>query len=185
MELIPEFKRHLEKIIDALRENLKSIRTGRANPSLIENLLVEAYGGQSKLRLMELSTINVEGPSMLVISPFDPSTIKEIEKAVLKSPLGLSPQVQGSRIIIRLPPLTEEQREKLKKIVQQNVEEKKVNIRNQRDEVRKKIRQLFEAKSLTEDEKFRLEKEIDSITQEYNLKIQEIFKNKEQEIMSI
>lgn len=185
MDSTAKLKTDYQKVIESLREDLKIVRTGRANSSIIENLIVEAYGGQTKLRLMELSTINSEGPATLVISPFDPSTIIDIEKAILKSPLGLSPQTQGSKIFIRIPSLSGEQREKMMKLVGQTVEEKRSILRNLRDEARKKVRQELEEKLITEDDKFRLEKEFDTITQNFTGQIQLIKEAKEKEIMEV
>jgi len=179
------FKQSCLKVINNLKEDLKSIRTGRANPALIENLIVETYGGQTKLRLLELASIVTEGPTSLIVQPFDPSTIVDIEKAILKSPLGLSPAVQGNRIIIRIPALSQEQREKMIKLIGQKIEEKKVIIRNLRDEERKTIKNDLEKKNITEDDKFRLEKEIDNLTQEYTANIQTIRENKEEEIREV
>lgn len=179
------FKQQLSLTATALTEDLKTIRTGRANPIIIEQLVVEAYGGSTKLKLMELSTITTEGPAALVIAPFDPSTVPDIEKAILKSPLGLSPQVQGTRIIIRIPPLSEEQREKYVKLVNQKIEEKRNIVRNHRDDVRKKIKTQFDEKTMTEDEKYRMEKEIDLITQKANTQLLEIKEAKEKEIREI
>ena len=180
-----DFKQSCIKVINVLKEDLKTIRTGHASPSLVENLVVETYGGQTKLRLLELASIMTEGASALVVQPFDSSTIVDIEKAILKSPLGLSPAVQGNRIIIRIPALSEEQREKMVKLVGQKIEEKKVNIRNLRDEERKKIKSELEAKTLTEDDKYRIEKEIDNITQQYMADIQTIKDHKEEEIREV
>jgi ribosome recycling factor len=164
---------------------LKSIRTGRANPVIVEQLVVDAYGGSTKLKLMEMATITTEGPAALIITPFDPSTVPDIEKAVLKSPLGLSPQPQGVRVIIRVPPLSEEQREKYVKLLNQKVEEKRNIIRTHRDDVRKKIKARFDEKVMTEDEKYRLEKEIDNITQNINSQLLEIKEAKEREIREV
>lgn len=183
--IVAEFKNTSQKTIDSLKVQLKTIRTGRANSSLVENLVVEAYGGQSKLRLMELATIMTDGPSALSVTPFDPSTIQDIEKSILKSPLGLSPAVQGNRILIKTPPLSQEQREKFVKLCSQTVEEKKSIVRMQRDEARKKIKNSFEEKTMTEDAKFRLEKEIDIISSEFMDEIDEIKSNKENEIMEV
>lgn len=185
MDIIIQFEQNVQKVINFLREELKSIRTGRANPALVENLVVEAYGGQSKLKLFELATITTEGPAALVVIPFDLSTVSEIEKTILRSPLNISPQTQGNRIVLRLPPLSTEQREKLTKFVSQKIEEKKTNIRSFRDEARKKIKNSFEAKETTEDEKFRLEKEIDNLTQKYMKEVETIKENKEKEITEI
>lgn len=183
--LITNFKTSLSSIILRLREDLKTIRTGRASPAMLENLMVETYQGQTKLKLMEMATITTDGPLLITIVPFDPSTMKDIEKAILKSPLGFSPQVQGTRIIVRIPPLSQEQREKFVRLLAQMIEEKKMVVRNQRDEIRKKIKAQFEQKLLTEDAKYRLEKEIDNITQKSSVEIQTIKENKEKEIMEV
>ena len=185
MDLISEFKQNSQKTIDFLKEDLKSIRTGRASPSIVENLTVETYGGQSKLRLLELATITTEGPQVLLIIPFDPSVLLDIEKSVLKSPLGLTPAVQGSKIIIRIPSLNTEQREKYIKIVGEKVEEKKVTIRNHRDDTRRIIKTAFEKKEMGEDEKYRLEKEIDSQTTKFMEEIEIIKEDKTKEIMTV
>ncbi len=185
MEVLSEIKSFNHKAISQLKEDLKSIRSGRANPALLENLIAEVYGGSTKLKLLELASIMTEGPSALTIVPFDPSTTSDIERAILKSPLGLTPQVQGSRITVRIPPLSQEQREKLLKVISQSIEEKKQMIRNYRDEARKKLKAQLEKKEITEDDKFRTEKEIDNITQEANTEIQSIRENKEKEIMEV
>lgn len=185
MDIISTFSQQANKTIDFLKEDLKSIRTGRASPSLVENLSVETYNGQTKLRLLELATIMTDGPSSLSIIPFDPSILQDIEKAILKSPLGLTPAVQGSKIIIRIPSLNSEQREKYIKIVGEKVEEKKVTIRNQRDNARKIIKTSFEKKEMGEDEKYRLEKEIDSQTTKFMEEIEIIKESKTKEIMTV
>ncbi len=185
MDFTTQLKLNVQKVINSLREDLKSIRTGRATPSLVENLIVEAYGGSTKLRLMELATITTEGASALSIAPFDPSTVQDIEKSILKSPLGLSPAVQGSRIIIKIPPLSTEQREKFIKTAGEKIEDKKNQIRNLRDETRKSVKNSFEKKETTEDEKYRLEKEIDTITQTFFQEIETIKDKKETEIREI
>ncbi len=183
--LLNDFKQSLQKTIQVLKDDIKMIRSGRASPAFIENFIVEAYGGQSKLKLMELATITTEGPSTLVVVPFDISTIADIEKSILKSTLGFSPQTQGSRILIKIPALSQEQREKIIKLVNSKVEERKNILRNQRDEVRRKIKSDFEKKIITEDEKFRMEKEIDNITHKMMEEIQKIKETKEKEIMEV
>lgn len=181
---ISDFKQESESIIFHLREDLNSIRTGRANPSLIESLVVETYGGQAKLKLREAATITLEGTA-LAIFPFDHSTTGDIEKAILKSPLGLTPVTQGNRILIKVPALTEEQRQKMVKLAHQKIEERKVMIRNSRDDQRRKIKAQFENKVITEDDKFRIEKEIDNLTQEFMKNIDEIKNRKEKEITEV
>jgi len=183
--VISDFKQKAVMVISYFKEDLKSIRTGKSNPSLLENLLVETYGGQSKLKLMELATIVTEGPTALSVTPFDPSTLADIEKAILKSAFGISPVIQGTRIIAKIPPLSQEQRGKFVKVINQKAEERKNILRNYRDDVRKKIKQLSEAKEISEDIKFRLEKEIDAETQTLMEQLQKIREAKEKEIMEI
>ena len=179
------FKTNIQLTISALKEELKSIRTGRANPAMIEDIIIEAYGGSTKLRLKELSTITTEGASALLIAPFDPSTIQDIEKGILKSPLGISPQTQGTRITIRIPPMSQEQRDKYVKLVGQMIEEKRSIVRNHRDDVRKKIREEFDKKILTEDDKYRMEKEVDTLTQKANEDIATVKTMKDAEIQQV
>ena len=183
--IIKNFTQQANKALEYLKDDLKAIRTGKSNPALLENLIIEAYGGQSKLRLTELATIISEGPSALSVTPFDPSTLADIEKAKLKSALGISPAVQGNRIIARIPPLSQEQREKYSKLVSQKTEEEKNVIRGFRDEARKKIKQQFEAKEIREDEKFKFEKDIDAASQKIMDELHLIRDNKEKEIMEI
>lgn len=183
--LLINFSQSSNRVILNLKNELKSIRTGRATPSLVENLIVETYGGQAKLKLLELASITTEGTAIIAIIPFDPSVIQDIEKAIFKSPLGISPAVQGNRIIVKLPALSQEQREKLFKVINSTIEEKKGIIRNLRDNERKTIKTRFEAKEITEDNKYRLEKEIDNITQKYMEEIKTIRETKEKEIMEV
>ena len=183
--LIEQLKQQANKALNFLQEDLKTIRTGKSNPSLLENLLVETYGGQTKLKLMELATIVTEGPIALSVTPFDPSTLPDIEKAILKSSLGISPAIQGTRIIAKIPPLSQEQREKFVKLINQKAEERKNILRSYRDEARKKIKQQSESKEISEDTKFRLEKEIDTESQTLMEQLQKIREAKEKEIMEI
>ena len=185
MDIVSTFESQSAKTILALKEDLKSIRTGRASPSLVENLVVETYGGQSKLRLLELATIMTEGASSISITPYDPSVIQDIEKAILKSPLGLTPATQGTRIVIRIPSLNTEQREKYIKVVGEKIEEKKIAIRNHRDDSRRNMKNSFEKKEMSEDEKYRLEKEIDLQSTKFMEEINTIRESKEKEIMEI
>lgn len=183
--IVSEFQQSSEKTILYLKEDLKSIRTGRASPSLVENLIIETYGGQAKLKLYELASLSTEGPTTLVIIPFDPSIIGDIEKSILKSPLGISPQTQGNRILLRLPSMSADQRVKMIKLVGQKIEEKKIAVRGFRDEARKKIKLFFEKKEITEDNKFRLEKEVDNLSQKQMEELDRVKNNKEMEINEI
>ena len=178
------FRAQSEEHISRVREELKGIRTGRAHTGMIESLAVEVYGG-TKMKLIEVSSITTESNDALLITPFDPSTITDIGKGILASPLGINPQTEGNRIIVRVPPLSEEQRTKYVKLVSQLVEETKNKIRYERDAARKKIKNMEDAKELSEDERYRLEKEIDELTGKFNNELQTIKENKEKEIMEV
>lgn len=180
-----EFSSQSQRATAQLSEELRQIRTGKASPSLVEDLEVLAYGGQMKMRLKELASIATDGPSAILIDPFDISTVQDIEKAFLTSPLQLSPRVEGKMIRIITPPLTTEQREKFVKLVNQKVEDTKNNIRYYRDHARKSIKTLVDDKILTEDDKFRAEKNIDTKTKEFSDALDELKKKKQEEIMSI
>jgi ribosome recycling factor len=182
---IIDFKKNSQETVLRLKEDLKSIRTGRANASLVDNIVAEVYGGQTKLKLMELATITTDGPTTIVIAPFDPSTVQDIEKSILKSPLGLSPNVQGNRILVKIPALSQEQREKMIKLVNEQIEETRNIIRNHRDNSRKIIKNNFTAKIITEDDKFRLEKEIDNLSQKTSEEIASLKEKKENEILEV
>lgn len=185
MDLVDLFRQNVSKTIASLKDELKTFRTGRASPSLVENIIVETYSGTTKLHLRELATITTEGPQILSIIPFDHSILLDIEKAILRSPLGLTPQTQAGKILLKLPPLSQEQREKILKLLGGTVENKKQIIRNLRDEARKNIKSRFEKKEISEDEKYRLEKEIDEATQKIMEDIQKIKETKEKEIKEL
>lgn len=183
-DIILSFKSNADKHITTVCEELKGIRTGRAHTGMLENMQIEAYGG-TKMKLIELSTITTESTDALVIMPFDPSTVTDIEKGILSSPLGINPQTEGNRIIVRVPPLSEEQRTKYVKLVSQLIEETKNKVRYERDAIRKKIKQMEDAKEITEDDRYRLEKDIDELTVKLNTELQSIKDCKEQEIMEV
>lgn len=180
-----EFKKNLDTTVENCIEEMHSIRSGKASPAMVENIMVEAYGGSTKLKIKELATIATEGPTTILISPFDPTTTAEIERAILKSPLNLSPRVDNQLIHITIPPLSEEQRKVIMKVLSEKIEAKRSNVRGHRDEIRKKIKQAFEGKEITQDEKFRYEKEIDKITKETDEQIDQIKQKKEKEIMEV
>lgn len=183
--MISDFQSYSKITIEQLKEDLRSVRTGRATPSLIEGVIVDAYGGSTKMKLKELASITTEGPTTLVIVPFDPGTIPDIEKGILTSPLGMTPKTQGNRILITIPAMNEEQRQKMTKLVGQMVEEKKEQIRKKRDEIRKKIKHSFDTKEIPEDEKYRQEKDLDAKTHDVMDEIQKVKDHKEKEIMEV
>jgi len=180
-----DFTKKAAFIIDKLKEELKSIRTGTISPALVENIVVETYGGQTRLKLFQLAAITTTGSQTLLIAPFDSSTLKDIEKSLLQSNLGASPITQNNQIFLKFPPLSTEQREKLVKIINQIIEETRRKIRDLRDNSRKSIKISFEKKEINEDQKFKKEKEIDTQTQKVNEMIEEIKTKKINEILTI
>ncbi len=178
-------KEKFEKSIEYCREELLSIRTGKASPAILESITILAYGGTSKLKMQELATVSITGPGSLLINPFDPATVQDIEKAILASPLGLTPRVDGKTIHITIPALSQDQRLKYQKMVSVKIEESKNALRGARDDARKQVKQLFEDKAITEDEKFAGEKEIDKITQEHSARLDEMKEKKDRELMEV
>ena len=184
-DIVSEFKTNIQKHIDLLKEELKSIRTGRAQGSMVEGIVVETYGGSMKMKILELGSITTEGSSTIIITAFDSSTVQDIEKAIMNSPLGLTPKTDGNVLTIRIPAMNEEQRIKYTKVVSQQIEETKQSIRYAREDIRKKVNVLMDEKDITKDEHFRLEKEIDNLTRASSDTLQEIKDRKEEEIMAI
>ena len=179
------FRSQLTQVINRTQDNFSTIRTGRASSTLIENIMVNTYGGEANLKVIELATITNEGPQTLLVSPFDPSVTGDIEKALRESTLGFSVSVSGNQIRAKTPQLTEEQRQKYTKLVSQFCEEGREAIRRERDDIRKKVKEEFDDKAIGEDQKYRSEDEIDKISKEFTDKLEEQKKRKEQEVMTI
>lgn len=179
------FKQNLSRWVTKTQENLATIRTGRASSALIENIQVNTYGGEATLRVMELATINNGGPQELLVVPFDQTTLQDIEKKLRESSMGFSVSVEGNSIRVKMPPLSEEQRTKYVKLVHEFSEDGKEAIRKDRDEIRKHVKIAHESKELSDDQKYRMEQDIDKISKEFSDKIEELKKRKEQEVTTI
>ncbi len=173
----------MEKSISVFIQELNTIRTGRANPSLIETLPVEYYGTQTSLQ--ELASISVPEARSLLIRPYDPSSLGNIEKAILKSDLGLMPNNDGENIRLVLPTPTEERRRELVRLVGSKAEETRVTIRNIRRESIRTLREFEEENMLTEDDLHLGEEEVQNITDQYTKKVDELAERKEAEIMEV
>ncbi|MDW8325127.1 MAG: ribosome recycling factor [Anaerolineales bacterium] len=175
---------HLMKnAITALEENLATIRTGRASPALVERLPVEYYG--SPTQLQQLATITVSEPRQLLIKPFDQASLKNIERAILASELGLNPANDGKVIRLNLPPLTEERRRELVKVVHHRAEEARVSIRNIRRHTHDDLREFEKEKLISEDELRKAEADLQKLTDKYIGKVDELSRRKEAEILEI
>jgi len=182
-ELINDAEKRMRSAIQSLEDDLAGVRTGRASPALIEKLSVEYYG--SPVPLMQLATISVPEPRQLLIKPFDIGSVKDIEKAILASDLGLTPMNDGKVIRLNLPPLTEERRRDLTKFVNNRLEDARIAVRNVRRDSIKDLRDFEQEKMISEDDLKHGEDGIQKLTDKIVEEISEVGKNKEHEIMEI
>ena len=173
-----------ESVLENLKEQLSKIRTSRANPSLVEDLMIEAYPG-TKQRLKELATISVPEPRQLLIKPWDKGIIKEIEKGLVNSDFEFNPVVETEILRINLPELTQESREQLVKQLGGMLEEARVKLRTIRDGLKKEIESKEKSSAITEDDKYKEIEQLDKTTREFTNTIDEMKKKKEEEIMTI
>lgn len=180
-ELISQMKSKMDKTIDVLKKDFTQIRTGKANPAMVEDVKVDYYGAMTPL--IQLGTITTPEPRMIQISPFDKSSLKNIEKAIQTSGLGFNPSNDGSVIRITLPELTGDRRKELVKVVKQKAEEKKVAVRNIRREVMDDLKK--KEKELPQDEVKSLHDKIQKTTDSYIAKIVTITEEKEKEITTV
>ena len=177
------YKERMEKTINSLQNDLKGIRTGRANASILDGIKVEAYG--SNMPLKQVGNVSTPDARTIMIQPFDKSLIGDIEKAILKSDLGFNPFNEAGNIRIVVPELTKERREELKKGVRHRGEEAKISVRNIRRDENDKIKKELKDKNITEDESKNQEKKIQTDTDSYIKKIDELISSKEKELDTI
>jgi ribosome recycling factor len=175
----------MQDVLDMVIADIGTIRTGRATPALIEELIVAVYGGTQKLKVNELATITSPDPQTLVIDPWDKSIIGEIRQGILSANIGFNPSIDGEIIRINLPPLTTEDREKYVKLLSTKLESGRVMIRQIRSDVMREIKKNFEGKEISEDEKFGQEKKLQEITDDFVGKIDEAGENKEKELLQV
>ena len=178
-----EAEERMKGALEALEEDLAGIRTGRASPALVEKLSVEYYGMPTPL--MQLATISVPESRMLMIRPFDATTLKAIERAIMASDLGLTPNNDGKVIRLNLPPLTEERRHDLVKLVHNRLEEARVAVRNVRRDGIKDLREFEHEKLISEDELEEGEENLQKLTDKYIEMVNEVGVRKEKEIMEV
>jgi ribosome recycling factor len=182
-DIMDDAENRMGKAIDALKRDLGSIRTGRASPSLVERLPVEYYGSSTPLN--QLAGISVPEPRLLVIQPWDRGSMTAIEKAIMKSELGLNPSNDGQVIRIAIPALTEERRKQLVKLVHGHVEEGKVALRNIRRDAMTHVKELMNEKMIGEDDERRAEQQVDELTRRFVSRADDVGKSKEQEVMEV
>ena len=178
---LQETKDRMGKTITDLKNELKRVRTGRASLSLLDGIRVDYYGTQTQLN--QMASLSVPESRLIVIQPWDVSAIKEIEKAILKSDLGLTPSSDGKLIRISIPPLTEERRKELVKVVSKMCEEHKIAVRNIRRDSNELLKGFKKDGDISEDDAFKAQDSVQKITDEYINRIDEIYKNKEKEIL--
>ncbi|MCB1156819.1 MAG: ribosome recycling factor [Leptospiraceae bacterium] len=179
-EFISPFEQKMEKTIEVLKKDFIQIRTGKANPAMVEDIRVDYYGAMTPL--MQLATISAPEPRMIMISPFDKSSMKNVEKAILASSLGLTPTNDGVAIRIILPELTGDRRKELAKIVKQKSEEKKVAVRNIRREMMDALKKQTD---MSQDESKNVSDRIQKITDSYIAQIASLTEEKEKEITTV
>lgn len=183
--IVSGVRQKMQKAIDVMREDFATVRTGKASPTLVENIVINAYGGTQPLKVLELATIHVVDNNTLVISPFDKSIISEIEKGISNANVGLNPIVDGDILRINLPPLTEERRSELVKMIKQKAESGKVMLRQIRHEGMEEAKRKAKEAGHSEDEVTRMEKEIQKATDEFTEKIDALTSEKEKELMTL
>jgi ribosome recycling factor len=173
----------MDKSVEATHEHFNSVRTGRATPALLDRITIDYYGTPTPLK--NLATINSPEPRMLTIQPFDPTSIKQIEKTILESDLGLSPSNDGKLIRLPIPQLTEERRKELVKLVKQMAEEGRVAVRNVRRDAIKHLEELVRNGDVGDDEERAAESRVQKLTDEHTTRLDELLKRKEAEIMEV
>ena len=181
--MFTQFDEKTKKTKEHFAGELKSIRTGRANPSILSNITVEAYGTLTPLP--HLANTAAPEAKLLIVEPWDKSLLKEIEKAITASPLNLNPAVDGAVLRIKLPDLTEETRKNFIKVINEKLEQARVNIRQARDEVKKQTENQKKTGAISEDEKFKNIEKLDKKTKEIITELEKTAADKTKEVMTI
>lgn len=182
-DVLKDAEERMKSTVTVLEEDLKAMRTGRASGALVEKLLVDYYGAATPL--FQLASITVPEPQVIAIRPYDKSTLKSIERAIQASELGLTPNNDGQIIRLTIPPLTQERRNDLQRLVQRRVEEARVSVRNIRRSAIEDVREFEKEKLVSEDDSKRGQESIQKLTDRYVSEIEEAGKRKEAEIMEV
>jgi ribosome recycling factor len=182
-DLLQDAREHMEKSVDATRTKFGSVRTGRATPHLLDRINVDYYGAQTPLK--QLATVSAPEARLLTVQPYDKSSIKNIERAILESDVGLTPNNDGQIIRLQVPELTEERRKELVKVVRNLAEEGRVAIRNIRRDVMHDLRELRDAGEAGSDDEHRAEEALQKLTDEKIKELDAVLKAKEEEILEV
>lgn len=184
-DVVLGMRQRMQQSLGVLQADLATVRTGRATPTLIENVVVSVYAGAQRLKIKELATIATSDPQTLVLQPFDPSIAGEIQKGIMEANIGLTPSSDGQVIRISIPPLSQERRAELIKLMKQKLENGKISIRQIRQDARNIIRKKHNDKVISEEQMYRLDQEIQKITDEIMIPVEEMGRKKEEELMQI
>jgi ribosome recycling factor len=182
-DLLQDAREHMDKSVDATRHKFGSVRTGRASSALLDRINVDYYGAQTPLK--QLATVSAPEARLLTVQPYDKSSIKNIERAIMESDIGLTPNNDGSIIRLQVPELTEERRRELVKVVRNLAEEGKVAIRNIRRDVMQDLRELRDAGEAGSDDEHRAEEALQKLTDEKVKELDALLKGKEEEILEV
>ncbi len=180
-DILSDAQERMDKALAVLSNNLSGVRTGRANPGLVESLRVEVYGSYTPLK--QLASIGTPEPQQIVIRPYDTSTIKEIEKAIVAGDLGLNPQNDGRIIRLNVPPLSTDVRKKMVSRIKELTEDAKISIRNIRRDANKAADGAEKDKTMSEDERNKLKDEVQELTKKFEAQANELAKARESEVM--
>ena len=183
MTIIVEHRAEFDKAIEHLKTELSSVRGNRATPSLVEDIKIEAYS--SEMRLKELASLTVPEPRTIVVQPWDKSIIKDIERGLTKADLNVGLVNDGSAIRLNVPPLTEESRQQILKLLKQKLEAGRVQVRQIREKVREQILKGEKERTITEDDRFQAQKDLDELVKDYIDQIESLGDRKEEETMTV
>lgn len=178
-------RKKMEEVVELVKSDISSIRTGRATPALVQDIVVDTYGGTTKLKIIELAGITTPDPRSLVITPWDKSTLLDIKRAIEIANVGMSPIAEAELIRINLPALTAEDRQNYVKLLHQKLENGRIMVRRARQDAMEDVKTAFDKHEFGEDEKFQREERIQKSTDEYVGKIDELGKQKEAELLSV
>lgn len=182
-EILHNTEEKMKKALESVAREYSEVRTGRAHPGLVEGLHVDYYGTPTLVK--QLASISVPDPHMIIIQPWDPTVIVEIEKAISKSSLGINPSNDGKIVRLSIPPLSKERRQEMVKVVHKMAEDGRVSLRTIRRDAKESLEKLEKDKVIPEDDKFRGVEELQKMVDRYVLKVEELLKSKEKEIVEI
>ena len=183
MPTIKQMREQMDEAVDAMRREFSSVRTGKASPALLDTVRVDAYG--SKMPLNQVATVNTPEPRLIVVQPWDKALMPDIERAIQGSGLGFNPANDGNVIRVPIPPLSQERRKDMVRLLHKMAEEGRISVRHARQEANKEIKQREQDHDISEDESRRQQDQVQKITDEYVAKIDDLMKTKEAEVMEV